>query len=537
MECITADARQFSHFFPKPVTGYLQKSPVLEPFYKFYPDPDGYGEKLKSRSFSKESRGILVQALKNQYDELLNQPGSEAVKKNIELLAEDNTYTVTTGQQIHIYLGPLYVTYKIITAIAKCRWLAENFKGYNFVPVFWMATEDHDFEEISSINLYNRPFAWPKQEGYTGAVGRINPATINELEKEIAPVIANDPEAQKILELFTAAYKMYPTFAQATRHVVHTLFAAEGLVIIDPDDRELKKPFVPFIKEDIFKGENFGIVNRATEKMEEHFKAQITPREINFFYTTETGRHRLVLENDIYKALGTDLGWNKADLDSEIDRHPERFSPNVVMRPLYQEVILPNLAYIGGAAEVTYWFQLKDLFEANKVEFPVLELRKSLIVLNEKAVDKISEMGFAPTDFLNMDNPVENTFLEESTADLPDLSNHYKAIAAELELIKRKALEVDANLKPFLDGEFKEVPELFEKLDGKLEKAGKRRFEGQLKQVETIRNRFFKPGALAERLDNLLAYPALADREVIQKLVQTFSHENAPLILVLPPLK
>ncbi|HYG16019.1 MAG TPA: bacillithiol biosynthesis cysteine-adding enzyme BshC, partial [Bacteroidia bacterium] len=478
-----------------------------------------------------------VKALKGQYGDLLNTPASETVRKNIDLLTEENTYTVTTGQQIHIYLGPLYVTYKIITAIAKCRWLAENFKGHNFVPVFWMATEDHDFDEISSINLYNRPFAWAKNEAYTGAVGRIHPASINELEKEIAPVIANDPEALKILELFTEAYKTYPIFSQATRHVVHTLFASEGLVIIDPDDAQLKKPFIPLIKEDIFKGKNFEIVNRTTEKFEEHFKAQISPREINFFYMTETGRHRLVFENNVYKALGTDLKWNEADLGSEIDRHPGKFSPNVVMRPVYQEVILPNLAYIGGAAEVTYWFQLRDVFKANGVQFPIIELRKSLIVLNEKTVDKISEMGFTPIDFLNMDNPVENTFLEESTADLPDLSGHYKIIAAELEFIKQKALEVDANLKPFLDGEFKKVPELLEKLDGKLEKAGKRRFEGQLKQVETIRNKFFKPGALAERTDNLLAYPALAGNEVIQKLVQTFSHENAPLILVLPPLK
>jgi bacillithiol synthase len=536
MHCIVADNDLLGQYYPKAVFDYLQKSDTLTPFYQYYPNLEGYAEKIKSRTFSAESRKVLHKALTNQYDGLLTKAGSEAVKNNINALLDDNTYTITTGQQIHIYLGPLYVTYKILTTIAQCRWLEQNIPGSKYVPVFWMATEDHDFEEIKHLPLYNRDFNWIQPEGYTGAVGRINPATINELEAEIAPLLQNDEEATKLLALFTEAYKTHTNFAAATRDVLHTLFAHTGLVIIDADDKDLKIPFIPFIKNDIFKQQNFEVVNATTQKFEADFKAQIRPREINFFYLTPTGRHRIVAEDGKYKVLDTDIEFDEISLNSEIDKHPENFSPNVIMRPLYQEVILPNLAYVGGPAEVNYWMQLRDMFVVNNVQFPVLELRKSLIVLNQKTVDKIAEMGFTPIDFLMEEEEIAARYLKKNVTEAPDFKANYDKVAAELETIKQEALKLDANLKPFLEGEFKRITDTFEKLDNKLEKVGKRAFEGQLKQIETIKTKFFKPGAWAERSDTLLSLPLMSNPQVVNQLLKTFNQQNKPLIIVLPPL-
>ncbi len=536
MQYIAAHEEKLGQYYPKAVFDYLQKSASLTPFYENYADLEGYEKTIKSRAFLPENRKVLHQVLTAQYGTLLNENNGTAVKQNIDALLNDSTFTVTTGQQIHIYLGPLYVTYKILTTIARCCWLEENFKGYKFVPVFWMATEDHDFEEISHLNLYNREFKWPQIEGFTGAVGRLSPTTINNLEADVAALVQNDEEAKKLLAMFTDAYTKYPTLADATRAIVHQLFGHTGLVVIDADDKELKKLFTPYTKADIFEGKNVQVVSRTSQQLGQNYKTQIHPRDINFFYLTDTSRSRIVKEGSTFKVLDTNIEFDETALMHEIDNNPEKFSPNVIMRPLYQEVILPNLAYVGGPAEVNYWFQLKEMFGINGVQFPILELRKSLIVLNEKTVDKITSMGFIPVDFLNDEKELEAAFLVENTEETVDLSTHYKTISTTLETIKTAALAVDANLKPFIEGEFKRITETFEKLDNKLEKVGKRSVEGQLKQIETIKAKFFKPGLLAERVDTMLSAPQLGSTEVIENLLKTFNHENKPLIIVLPPL-
>lgn len=536
MQYIAAHEEKLGQYYPKAVFDYLQNAAELKPFYEHYPNLEGYGEVIKNRRFSAENRKVLHKVLTDQYGDLLQQPNGAAVQKNIDALLDENTFTITTGQQIHIYLGPLYVAYKILTTIARCSWLEENFKGHKFVPVFWMATEDHDFEEISHLNLYNREFKWPQTEGFAGAVGRLSPATINNLEADIAALVQNDEEAKKLLAMFTDAYAKYPTLADATRAVTHQLFGHTGLVVIDADDKALKQQFIPYIKDDIFKGQNVGVVSKTSEQLGQNYKTQIHPRDINFFYLTDNSRTRIVKEENAYKVLDSAIVFDEAVLRNEIDTNPEKFSPNVIMRPLYQEVILPNLAYVGGPAEVNYWFQLKEMFGINGVQFPILELRKSLIVLNEKTVEKIASIGFAPIDFMTDEKELEAAFLEENTVESLDLSAHYKTIATELETIKSAALGMDANLKPFIEGEFKRITETFEKLDNKLEKVSKRSVEGQLKVIETVKTKFFKPGALSERVDTILSVPQLSDEKVIGNLIKTFNHENKPLIILLPPL-
>lgn len=538
MDCIEAPIENLSQYYSNTVFDYLKRDQKLAPFYQNYPDIEGYADTIKSKTFTSEARAVLHQSLKQQYGDILNQPGSELVAGNIDLLLQPNTFTVTTGQQIHIYLGPLYVTYKILSTIAKCQWLAKNFEGYNFVPVFWMATEDHDFEEISHLKLFSKEFFWPQTEGYTGAVGRINPASINHLESEIAQVIANDEDAKKLVALFTDAYKNFPTLADATRQVVHTLFGDKGLVVIDADDKELKQQFVPYIKQDIFTNKNLEAATNTTAKLEENYKTQVSARPINFFYLTDNSRKRLVQEGNIYKVLDTDIEFTQAQLEADIDNHPQKFSPNVILRPLYQEVILPNLAYVGGPAEVNYWLQLKDVFVANDVPFPIIELRKSVIIVNEKSTENIRSIGFEPLDFLMPEKELAESYIQSSDADKGlELTAYYQAIETKLEEIKTLALAADASLKPFLEGEFKKITETFGKLDGKLEKTHKQKFEKQLKLIETIKARFFTPGKLAEREETLLTQPQIVEKEASNKILSTFYQQNSPLIIVLPPLK
>ena len=535
MQFIAANNRHLDNFYSKTVMDYLNQSPQLQLFYQYAPTLEGYKQKIAQRTFDIQQRQLLVEVLQQQYGNLLND--KNAVANNIQALADENTYTVTTGQQIHIYLGPLYVVNKILSTIAQCRWLEENFEGKKFVPVFWMATEDHDFEEISHLQLFYKQFAWPQPQDYNGAVGRIAPQSINELEGEIREVLNNDEEAKALLDLFTEAYTKYNTLADATRYVVHHFFGHEGVVVIDADNTQLKQVLKPYIYNDVFTGKNFEIVNKTSAALEQNYKAQIHPREINFFYLTENGRYRLSFEDGVYKALDSHIAFSEEQIKAEIEQHPENFSPNVVMRPMYQELILPNIAYIGGPAEVNYWLQLKDCFVANEVQFPIIELRKSLILINPKIAEKIEGMGFTVADFLQDAKELEAEFVSKNSSGTPDYSVHYKIIEAELETIKNKALEVDNNLRPFLEGEFKKITDTFEKLDAKLDKLEKKKFENQLKQIESIKNKFFTPHQLAERVDTILSAAFLGNPQNIEKLLVNFNQQKIPLVIAIPPFE
>lgn len=535
MRCIAVEEEYLSEYYNNTVVDYLKGKGELKEFYQYASNTAGYQQKIQERNFSQQQREVLVNTLSKQYNSLLTAESS--IQKNIDALKEGNTYTVTTGQQVHIYLGPLYVVNKILSTIAKCRELKEQYPDKNFVPVFWMASEDHDFEEINHVNLYYKEFKWQGEEGVEGAVGRLNPSSINTLEADIKEVLNKDDEAKKLLELFTEAYAKYSTLADATRYVLKVLFEEQGLVVIDADDISFKQQLKPYILSDIFADDNVNAARTATEKLEQNYKAQIFPRKINFFYLTEKGRYRIEKEEDTYKALDSDISFTEEELKTEIENHPERFSPNVVMRPLYQEVILPNIAYIGGPAEVNYWLQLKGVFDVNKVSFPIIELRKSLIIINERTVDKIKELNLTVNDFLKDIRVINEEYVEEHGTDIPDYSSHYKTIEEELDTIKQKALEVDANLKPFLEGEFKKITDTFGKLDNKLQKFEKQKFENQLKKIENIKTKFFTAGKLTERIDTVLSEPQIVDSAIIEQLLKTFKQLKSPLIIVLPPLK
>lgn len=536
MRCIAADDRHLNQYYSKTVVDYLNQNANIQSFYNQPATLEGYEQIINQRKFSPQNRTTLVEVLHTQYNGLLG--NDSLVAANIKALASENTYTVTTGQQIHIYLGPLYVVNKILSTIAKCRWLGENFPDKKFVPVFWMASEDHDFEEINHINLYYKEFKWEGQEGFEGAVGRLKPESINTLKEDIAEVLRNDEEAHKLLNLFTEAYTQYNTLADATRYVLNILFEKQGLVVIDADDAHFKQEFKPYILADVLNGHNNEAVLKTSSQLEEKgYKAQIHPREINFFYLTENGRYRLAKEGNTYTALDSDISFTEEEIKAEIENQPENFSPNVVMRPMYQEVILPNISYIGGPAEVNYWLQLKDAFAASEVQFPIIELRKSLILLNQKTLENIEAMGLDITTFLAEEKKIGEEFVEEHGADIPDYSEHYTAIEQQLETIKQKALQVDTNLKPFLEGEFKKITDTFGKLDNKLQKIEKQKFDNQLKKIENIKAKFFAPGKLAERSDTILSEPEIVVENVVENLIKTLNQNKSPLIIIMPPLK
>ena len=348
-------------YFSSLMVDYIAEKEALAPFYHRFPMINNFKAQLveKSRSFKKENRKVLVASLNKQYQDF---DISEATKSNINSLLSKHTYTITTGHQLNLFTGPLYFLYKIVSVINLSEQLNKKYSNHHFVPVYWMATEDHDFEEINYFNLYGKKVAWDHESG--GAVGALKTDGLEQLLVNLKTKIGTSENAKKLIDLFYEAYLQHKNLSDATRYLSNQLFAEYGLVIVDGNHTELKKEFTPFAKKELLDKASFSIINKTTEQLEViGYNKQVQPREINLFYIIKGIRERIIEEEGSFKINNTDIFFNKKELLNELEEFPERFSPNALLRPLYQEVVLPNLCYVGGGGELAYWFQLKYYFK------------------------------------------------------------------------------------------------------------------------------------------------------------------------------
>ncbi|MFD2513116.1 bacillithiol biosynthesis cysteine-adding enzyme BshC [Pontibacter locisalis] len=494
--------------FSQTVTDYLCCNEKLQPFYNHFPSPEAFGAQLKEKDFSEEQRHTLFAALQQQYKSVSEV--HPAVQQNLDLLKEPTTYTVTTGHQLNIFTGPLYFIYKIITAINTCQQLKEKYPGYNFIPVYWMATEDHDFAEINYFNLFGKRYAWETEQA--GAVGRFSIEGLEEVLEQL-------PEKYPIFE---DAYRNNKNLADATRAITHALFGEYGLVSVDGDDKVLKQEFIPVVKKELTDQVSNKLVEKASAELEqEGYKSQVYSREINLFYLKDNLRERIVIEDDRYKILNTDISFSKEEILKEVEEHPERFSPNVILRPLYEEIILPNLAYIGGGAEVAYWFQLKQLFEAFKVAFPVLMLRNSALYINKGNANRMHKLGVQPEELFQDYQDLKKQLSSQIHEEEINLEVQRKKVAAAFAEVEEMAKEIDPTLVKAVGAEEQKAHNALQMLEKKLSKARDNKHEQTFKQLENLKDKLFPNGSLQERQDNLLTYKT-NNPDFIPALIEAF---------------
>ncbi|HEX9825521.1 MAG TPA: bacillithiol biosynthesis cysteine-adding enzyme BshC, partial [Flavobacteriaceae bacterium] len=368
-------------YFSSLICDYLEGSKHIEAFYNRFPNLENFKEQIdeKRMSVRAESRTVLVSSLKTQYKHV---EVSEITNQNIESLKLENTFTVTTGHQLNVFTGPLYFLYKIISTINLCKQLKATYPENNFVPIYWMATEDHDFDEINYFNFGDKKIQWTRSS--SGAVGALDLQGLDEVFKVFSNQLDHSIHAENLRELFRTSYLKHCNLAEATRFMANELFKDYGLVILDGNVKDLKRLFIPYMEDELVNQTSYKLVSETNQHLNglsSNYKIQVNPREINLFYLTENLRERIVERDGRYSVNGTKISWNKSELLKELHEFPERFSPNVILRPLYEEVVLPNLCYIGGGGELAYWLQLKSNFEANKVTFPMLLLRNSAVLV------------------------------------------------------------------------------------------------------------------------------------------------------------
>lgn len=492
---------RFSSFF----LDYINKSEKVKPYFDLFPEPTNFQKQIDQKK-SFPHREVLVNTLQSQYQDLHVDP---LVTQNIDSLGSPKTFTVTTGHQLNIFTGPLYFIYKIITVINACRELKEVYPEYHFVPVYWMATEDHDFEEIRYFRLGGKKYVWETDQG--GAVGSFDPSSIRSLIKEIPG----------IPEFFKEAYSQ-KTLAEAVKYYVNHLFGSEGLVVIDADHKDFKKLFTDVIKDDLTQ---HSAQEKATEQMDilskEGYETNIFPREINFFYLDQQLRERIEKVGETYKIIDTGLSFSEQEILRLVEEHPEKFSPNVILRPLYQETILPNLAYVGGPAEVVYWLPLKPVFEHFKIPFPMVMPRNFAMVIPHHIQNKIDKTGLTLEELFEDPETLFKKSVKNFTAKEIELNGQITKFEELFKDIQQKALAIDPTLGPHVEAQKEKTKKRLEIMEKKFIRAEKRNQSDKLRQVESVLEFLFPNQSLQERADNFLNF-YLENPDFIKNLMECF---------------
>lgn len=493
--------------YPSTLQAYLNEDERLRPFYSEFPTNKlGWEKVIATKQFSAESRAALVQSLKEQYN---NYPSSQ-VAKQIELLAQDNCYTVTTGHQIVINTGPLYFILKIASTIALAKQLKTWFPDKEFVPVYWMASEDHDRDEVNHFFLFGKKQEWLTDQ--TGAVGRFNTNGLSDL-------LAN---VNGVPQLFIEASQA-STLAQAMQELVLGLFADFPLVVIDADSKGLKEVFKPIIANELNHQFAFSALEKTTQALEENgFPSQITGRAINLFYLKDNLRERIELEGDTYKVNRTELQFSKAEIMAELEQHPDRFSPNVVLRPLYQETILPNLAYLGGPAEVAYWFQLKGVFEAADVAFPMVLPRAFGMVVPVPQHQRMVEMGLTLEELSLTANELKELLLSREAMEPIDFSEAQAQLQQSFLFLQTQAELWDKTLVATVQAELAKAQKGAENLEKRISKAMESKFSNKANQALAVQQKLFPEGGLQERHSNILNF-IMSDEQLIADITNSLN--------------
>lgn len=490
--------------FSSLVTDYLAAKSSLDGFYNFRPDAEGLSKAIEARAAFPVDRETLVTVLQQQYEGL---PDAEETLKNVALLRDAQTYSVCTAHQPNLATGYLYFVYKIIHAIRLTQELKQAHPHLNFVPVYYMGSEDADLDELGTFRFRERRFVWDAA-GQQGAVGRMNTASLKPLLEELFRLLGPPGVHEKALRaMLQEAYLGQPTIAAATRYLVHALFGRYGLIVLDADDAGLKRNFLSVMQEDLTQHAALGLVEAASRRLHEAgYIAQAFPRAINLFYLKDQLRARVERDGEQWKVHGTDIFWTQEELLTELNAHPERFSPNVVLRPLYQESILPNVAFIGGGSELAYWLQLKEVFEKHGVFYPAVLLRQSVMWLRPEQRVLWQKTGLSDAAlFLPFDAAIRQWLEAQGGADWK-LHKERDDFDALLEELRKRASAIDASLDRSSLAMQARMNRLFDALEGKMLRALKRKNAVAMERIRRLQEQLFPGGGLAERRENFMPY-------------------------------
>jgi bacillithiol biosynthesis cysteine-adding enzyme BshC len=496
------------------VIDYLEQNEKLRPFLAHLPNLDGIKSAIAARSNFETPRQMLHKVLTHQYQGYYLHPKQQM---HLDALLENHTFTIVTAHQPNLFTGPLYFIYKILHAIKLADELSLQMPQYHFVPIYYMGSEDADLDELGNFTAAGTTYTWKTDQ--IGAVGRMKTEGIAELIELIKERFGFLPYGQKMITLLEDAYLRNNRIQEATLKLVHELFADFGLLVIIPDNPELKRAYLPVMERELTTRFSQKTVVQTTAQLSQHYKVQAAGREINLFYLFDDGRReRIELVGNKYRVLFSDLYFSEAELLTELHNHPERFSPNVILRGMFQETILPNVVFIGGGAEIAYWLELKQLFEEAKVPYPVLVLRNSFMLIDEKSEQLIHKLGLAEEELFLPQMELEDLLVKRRHGQLRETTEAQQQLQKVYAALRQEAAAVDKTLVPHVGALEAKALKGLVALAGKMQRAERRSIAEEARQIEQLKQRLFPKGVLQERIENFLPLYAVFGPDLLMHL-------------------
>ncbi|MFD1552011.1 bacillithiol biosynthesis cysteine-adding enzyme BshC [Putridiphycobacter roseus] len=507
----------------------IAEKSTIKPLVNHFFSEENLIQAAKNRQFSQEARITLQNVLQRQ-NETLNL--SIETKNNIDRITDENTFTVTTGHQLNLGTGPLYTIYKILEVINWAKKVNSQQEDIHMVPVFWMATEDHDFDEINHLHLFGNKVEWNHANEKGSIVGRLETKGMDAFVDEVFAKFGDEQLKGKVQQ-YLSAYQKANTLGASNRMLINEFFGDYGLVIIDGDDQALKKEAVSIFSTEVTSSVILNAVNETNEYLSQNdYHQQVFVRPCNLFYIQPNGvRDRIEREEDDF-TIGTKK-LTEDELLEEIKLAPERFSPNALLRPVYQETVLPNLVYVGGGGEIAYWLQLKSSFEGFEVDFPLLKVRDSVLLMNEKLVDTMNEFGYSLMELKMPLDDLLKDYMLKNQGDVLSLASEKEDLVSLKEKLMAKAMSIDANAERFVEAEFQKMENQLDKMEKKFMQAEKKNHEKSLKQLSRLKNSIYPNGGFQERYDNIFMH--IQNETIIHDIQQHLFHQmiEQPVIHVI----
>jgi len=551
-----------TNYFSKIVLDYLNGADELRSFYAHDPNKSGLESAMRLKTgFSLQNRQALVENLRSHYDyghaennpdvdhqskpgeTSLKTPGGDQpvlprypkVQENIQALLSENTFTVTTAHQPNIFGGPLYLIYKILHVIQLAEQLNEQYReeGKRFVPFYYMGSEDADLEEIGQMQVDGKRYIW--QTDQTGPVGRMKvDKSLLGLIEQLTGQIGVDSYGQEFISLLKDSYQPGRLIQEATFAFIHQLFGRYGLLILMPDDRKLKERFEPVVLKELATGFSHSALEETTRAIQQAgYKVQTHGRPINLFYQDANRRDRIIKENELFFVEGLDHPKTWTEIEQEVKTKADLFSGNVVLRGPFQETVLPDIAFIGGGGELAYWLEMKGVYEAIDLPYPVLILRNSFMLIGPKEKALMEKLGLPLVTLFKPLHEIQDALLQKTGATV-DLDSELSALEAIYDKMQQKAMLVNPTLSVHTKAIGALAKNKATRLLTKMKSAQRKKLDIETRQVKKLKEKLFPGGNLQERTENIAGFyakygPGILD--LIKSQSQTTSQQFGVIFL------
>jgi bacillithiol synthase len=492
-------------YLSKTDVDYQLNRPALKDYYGFKPELSNIQHQIDYRKQFHTDRELLVEVLESQYE---SYDPDTLETSSIKSLLDSNVFTMTTAHQPCLMTGPLYTIIKAIGVINGAK-AASQASGASIVPVFVVGGEDHDFEEVNHFQLFNDTVSW-EHDNTGGPVGRLQTDTLSKVLDIINERLGKSERDEYIKELIRSTHYPGRPYATAFAHFLQKLLGKYGLIVLRMDEPLLKKAFAPHMKREIEEQMSYNEVRPTQISIEDAgYKPQAYVRKLNLFLIKNGIRERILPVEDTQDAFvieSTNTTIKRQELLDLCEKNPAQFSPNVVMRPLFQELILPNLAYIGGGGELAYWLERKGQFKSFGIPYPMLIRRDSILWIQKrdwsflKEHDIDMELIFKPAD------EWIRHYVEQTANNSVSLEREKQEIAGNFHEIIKKAEALDPTLAKSFEAEKLRQLKAIDSMESRLFRTVKHQHDQTTEKLARIKDRLFPNHGLLERKDNFISY-------------------------------